>query len=118
MTTPTRIASFIFQSALCLGLAAGPVFAAQTEAPSQSDSRAMTRDQGMAEPASATKSAAQKKTATHHAAKTSAKKAHAKAPKTVASKHAKSTKTSGKPHTSKTQHVSMAASHGTASTNH
>jgi len=44
MTTPTRIATFLFQSALCLGLAAGPVWASQAAAKSQRDSHTLTRE--------------------------------------------------------------------------
>lgn len=44
MTTPTRIANFLFQSALCLGLVAGPVYAGQKTIEGEPDSHTLTRD--------------------------------------------------------------------------
>lgn len=44
MTTPTRIANFLFQSALCLGLVAGPVYAGQKNIEGEPDSHTLTRD--------------------------------------------------------------------------
>lgn len=70
MTTPTRIATFLFQSALCLGLAAGPVWASPAAAKSQRDSHTLTREREGVERAS------DKQAAPHKATESQAK--HAK----------------------------------------
>ncbi|MBO1112757.1 hypothetical protein [Bordetella petrii] len=44
MTTPARIAAFLSTSALCLGLASGPVHAEQREADGQREAHTLTRD--------------------------------------------------------------------------
>lgn len=96
MTTPTRIATFLFQSALCLGLAAGPAFASQKDVKTQSDAHTLTRDRGTAEHVSSTQPAA--KASTSHAAKTGSHVAHAKASKTSAAKTQSSTKAHASAH--------------------
>lgn len=103
MTTPTRIATFLFQSALCLGLAAGPAFASQKDVKTQSDAHTLTRDRGTAEHVSSTQPAA--KASTSHAAKTGSHVAHAKASKSVASKD-----TATKTHASKASAVKTESS--------
>ncbi|OZI47114.1 hypothetical protein [Bordetella genomosp. 4] len=84
MTTPTRIATFLFQSALCLGLVAGPAFAGQKDVKTQSDARTLTRDRGTAEHVSSAQPAA--KASASHTAKTGSHAAHNKSSHSVAAK--------------------------------
>ncbi|CAM4302142.1 hypothetical protein [Bordetella muralis] len=107
MTTPTRIATFLFQSALCLGLAAGPAFAGQHDVKTQSDARTLTRDRGTAEHVSSMQPAA--KSSASHSAKHSSKAAHTKASKPMASKE-----TAAKAVASKTSTNAHATAHKTS----